>query len=194
MNTKEKILNESLKLFSKFGYDAVSVSQIAEAVGIKAPSLYKHYKSKREILKSIIDCVKKADEEYAKKYEMPESLCKNGEIVDIESIKSYTKAMFLHWTADEFFANFRRLLTIEQYKNEQLCELYRSCISDGPVRYMAEVLRDIVKDDKNLYDAALEFYAPMYFLYSAYDAGMDNKSALDILNSHMERFFEALKK
>ena len=49
MNTKEKILNESLKLFAKKGYDAVGVSEIADAVKIKAPSLYKHYKSKREI-------------------------------------------------------------------------------------------------------------------------------------------------
>ena len=47
MNTKQKILLESLRLFSQRGYDAVSVEQIAAAVGIKAPSLYKHYKSKQ---------------------------------------------------------------------------------------------------------------------------------------------------
>lgn len=37
--SKQKILTQALKLFSKFGYDAVSVEQIATAVGIKAPSL-----------------------------------------------------------------------------------------------------------------------------------------------------------
>ena len=41
-NTKQRILMEALKLFSKEGYEAVSVEQIANAVGIKAPSLYKH--------------------------------------------------------------------------------------------------------------------------------------------------------
>ena len=40
MDTKHKILLEALRLFSKRGYDAVSVEQIASAVGIKAPSLY----------------------------------------------------------------------------------------------------------------------------------------------------------
>ena len=45
--TKQRILSEALKLFASKGYEAVSVAQIAGAVGIKAPSLYKHYDSKR---------------------------------------------------------------------------------------------------------------------------------------------------
>ena len=53
-DTKRRILTEELKLFSTNGYEAVSVEQIARAVGIKAPSLYKHYKSKRDIFDNII--------------------------------------------------------------------------------------------------------------------------------------------
>ena len=45
MTTKQKILNEALSLFSEKGYSAVYVGDIAEAVGIKTPSLYKHYKN-----------------------------------------------------------------------------------------------------------------------------------------------------
>ena len=52
--TKQKILTEALKLFSQNGYEAVSVEQIANAVGIKAPSLYKHYKGKRDIFDHIL--------------------------------------------------------------------------------------------------------------------------------------------
>ena len=40
--TKQRILAEAVSLFAKEGYEAVSVEQIAKAVGIKAPSLYKH--------------------------------------------------------------------------------------------------------------------------------------------------------
>ena len=61
MRTKERILREALRLFSQKGYDAVSVEQIADAVGIKAPSLYKHYKSKQDIFDAIF-------EETAKRY------------------------------------------------------------------------------------------------------------------------------
>ena len=54
MNTKSRILDASLTLFSEKGYHAVSVAEIADAVGIKAPSLYKHYKSKRDIFNGIL--------------------------------------------------------------------------------------------------------------------------------------------
>ena len=55
MDTKQRILLEALRLFSKRGYDAVGVEQIASAVGIKAPSLYKHYKSKQDIFDAIFE-------------------------------------------------------------------------------------------------------------------------------------------
>ena len=44
-NTKERILAEAVRLFAERGYEPVSVEMIAAAVGIKAPSLYKHYRS-----------------------------------------------------------------------------------------------------------------------------------------------------
>ncbi len=46
MTTRDKILNETLTLFSENGFDGTSVAQIAEKVGIKAPSLYNHFKGK----------------------------------------------------------------------------------------------------------------------------------------------------
>ena len=55
MNTKEKILDEALTLFSEKGYANVFVGDIADRVGIKAPSLYKHYKNKKAIFDAIID-------------------------------------------------------------------------------------------------------------------------------------------
>ena len=55
MDTKQKILDEALTLFSEKGYANVFVSEIAERVGIKAPSLYKHYKSKQAIFDAIIE-------------------------------------------------------------------------------------------------------------------------------------------
>ena len=52
-DTRERILKEALGLFSEYGYDAVSTQQIAAAVGIKAPSLYNHFKSKQAIFDEI---------------------------------------------------------------------------------------------------------------------------------------------
>ena len=53
MSTKEKILDAALTLFAENGYDGTSVEQIANIVGIKAPSLYKHYKGKEDILNAL---------------------------------------------------------------------------------------------------------------------------------------------
>ena len=53
MNTKEKIIKQALILFSENGYEGVSVAMIAERCSIKAPSLYKHFKSKKEIFEEV---------------------------------------------------------------------------------------------------------------------------------------------
>ena len=54
MNTKEKILSKSLDLFSKYGYSDMSMENLAKEVGIKAPSIYKHFKSKKDIFNTIV--------------------------------------------------------------------------------------------------------------------------------------------
>ena len=55
MNTKEKILVTALRLFAVYGYEAVSVSQIAGELGITKGALYKHYKNKRDIFNCIFE-------------------------------------------------------------------------------------------------------------------------------------------
>ena len=63
MSTKEKILDAALTLFAENGYDGTSVEQIANIVGIKAPSLYKHYKGKEDILNALNDSAETRYEE-----------------------------------------------------------------------------------------------------------------------------------
>ena len=53
--TKDKIFDTALDLFSKKGYDSVSVRTIASEVGIKESSIYNHYSSKKDILMSILN-------------------------------------------------------------------------------------------------------------------------------------------
>ncbi len=48
-STRQRALDAALELFSYRGYQAVSMGDIADALGIKAPSLYKHFKGKEEI-------------------------------------------------------------------------------------------------------------------------------------------------
>ena len=73
MNTKEKILKEALTLFAEKGYSAVYVGDIADAVGIKAPSLYKHYKSKQEIFDSCVEVFSKRMEQVRTDLRLPDT-------------------------------------------------------------------------------------------------------------------------
>ena len=54
-DTRQKILDKALELFAAKGYDSVSVGEIAQAVGIKAPSLYNHFPGKQAIFDAIVE-------------------------------------------------------------------------------------------------------------------------------------------
>ena len=55
INNRDKIFDVSVDLFSKYGYDAVSIRRIAGEVGIKESSIYNHYKCKESILDAILE-------------------------------------------------------------------------------------------------------------------------------------------
>ena len=71
-HTKERILSQALTLFAQKGYEAVSVEEIAAAVGIKAPSLYKHYKGKRDIFDHIVAHMNQQDAARAQTLRLPQ--------------------------------------------------------------------------------------------------------------------------
>ena len=61
-NTKERILEEALKLFAQSGYMRTSMNDIAVKLGVTKAELYKHYKSKQEILDSIVEKMSQLDQ------------------------------------------------------------------------------------------------------------------------------------
>ena len=196
-DTKQRILDEALRLFSQSGYDAVSVERIASAVGIKAPSLYKHFKSKQEILESIVERMNQMDAERAKKYEMPEG--NMAEVIAgykdtaLDKIKQYTKVQFLHWTEEEFPCRFRKMLTLEQYRDPEMAELYQNYLAKGPVAYIEKIFAGLTKKDKDARQLALEFYGPIFLLYSLYDGTDEKQDVTKMVEQHVERFSKRLE-
>lgn len=192
VDTKQRILSESLRLFSENGYDAVSVAEIASAVGIKAPSLYKHYKSKRDIFDSILKKMSEADGFYADENDMP-NVDDDYNNVSLESIKTFSVAMFKHWTDDEFAARFRRMLSLERFKNTEMAELYKSYISSGPLDYMKEVFAGMNYSDSDAEQLALSFYGPMFMLYTVYDESENKKEIVSQAEMHINKFIYDLR-
>ena len=195
-NTKERILETALELFAQSGYFGTSMSDIAKHLGITKGTLYKHYTSKQEILDSIVERMNQMDHERAEEYEMPETE-PNGfdeAYVDmpIENIRSYSMAQFDYWTKEPFPSYFRRVLTLEQYCDPKLAQLYHDYLATGPTEYMAAIFRKLTDSDEDAMQLALEFYGPMFLLYSVYDGASDKESVAPMLSAHIDRFIARL--
>ena len=196
-DTKERILMTALRLFARDGYEAVSVSAIAGELGMTKGALYKHYRNKRDIFDSIVERMVQIDAERSRQYAVPEDTYEAAPAayreVSIESIKEFTLAQFSFWTEDAFASDFRRMLTLEQYRSAEMAELYHQCISAGPVSYMADIFREMTADgllrESEPSQLAVEYYAPMFLLIQLSDGAMDRQEARELLNRHIERFF-----
>ncbi len=122
MTTKQRILNEALTLFSERGYSAVYVADIAEAVGIKAPSLYKHFKSKQEIFDSCVEVFSERIEHIRNELRLPDTpeSDKSYQTAGIETIVDIAVGLFMFYITDDVAAKFRRMLMVERYHNADL--------------------------------------------------------------------------
>lgn len=196
-DTKKLISETALELFAQNGYLGTSMSDIARRLGITKGALYKHYASKQEILDSITERMNNNDYERAEEYEMPETE-PNGFAEDymhtpIEKIRAYSLAQFDYWTKERFPSNFRRMLTLEQYRDQKLARLYRDYLAAGPAEYTAAVFRKLTDSDEAAMQLALEFYGPMFLLYSIYDGAEEKESVAPLLCRHIDRFLAKIK-
>ena len=158
-NTKEKILEEALKLFAQSGYMGTSMNDIASKLGVTKAALYKHYKSKQEILDSIIEKMNELDIARVKQYEMPEG--------DLEKVTAEYKEMAFD--------------KIKQY------------LASGPLTYMEALFSGMLGDAGKARQTALDFYGPIFLLYSIYD-GTENKShVIKLLEEHMDHFLQEMR-
>ena len=195
--TKARILEAALALFAQNGYLGTSMSDIAGQLGITKAALYKHYASKQDILDRIVERMNEMDDERAKAYEMPETApdgCAEAYLhTPVEKIRTYSAAQFDHWTKEPFAANFRKMLTLEQYRDPALARLYQNYLAAGPLAYMAAIFRKLTDSDQAAMELALAFYGPMYLLYSVYDGAEDKDSVSPLLDAHIDRFIATVE-
>lgn len=67
-------------------------------------------------------------------------------------------AQFEHWTKETFSANFRKMLTLEQYRDPKLAQLHHDYLAGGPLEYMVAIFRKLADSDETAMQLALEFY------------------------------------
>lgn len=200
-NTKEDILQASLRLFARTGFEATGMREIAAAVGIQPASVYKHFAGKQAILDAIVE---RMDERYdltAAVIGVPEGgvdeQARDYAAIPVAQMADLGEAMFRYWTEDEFATLFRQMLTVEQYRTPELGALYRRYFIEAPLAWQERLFAAMVesgafaRDDPKL--LALEFFAPLMLLIQASDGATETPARerlVDLARQHVIRFGE----
>jgi AcrR family transcriptional regulator len=169
-DTKEKILNEALALFSVKGYDGVSMSDIADIVGIKAASIYKHYSGKEDIFRAI---VQRFEEKTGSIFNpaLPASM----EYMNIskEMLVVMIQQTFQIYAEEPFLSKCRKLFMISSFHRPEIGDLYAKYFIVMPMQYQAGIFAIIQKTkafvEKDPAIMAYHFYAPILILLQEYD-------------------------
>ncbi|WP_295589072.1 TetR/AcrR family transcriptional regulator [uncultured Methanobrevibacter sp.] len=191
MNTKEKIFEVALDLFSKKGYDSVSLREIADNVGIKKSSIYSHYPSKEAILMDI--------------FEYLTNLIEYDELLNSEDLNLTANNDMLLENPELFYHNgseaikmmfsqernlkIWRLIFIQMHHNEAIKEFFQNEILVKPLVFWKEfftILKEkgIIRQDSNPELLAKEYYSFPIYLLLEITAKYD-----DIPKSSLEDFF-----
>lgn len=198
MDTKQKILDVSLKLFSENGYESVSIRQICGYVKIKESSIYYHFKNKRAILDELINMFEE------KANNMMNELEKSLNNIDFnnDSFKSICNIFFEQYLMDDFCNNILRLLAIEQLNNDELQKKYEFWMFEKPLSFQSDVFKILI-DLKmiNSLDSeylAIKYYSPIYYFAQRWllSGKMTNdKKEIFYLNAykHIRNFFSEIK-
>ena len=193
-DTKQRILDEALRLFSQSGYDAVSVERIASAVGIKAPSLYKHFKSKQEIFDAIVAETYRRYDTFTDGIDVHVSESKVDEKVfdgiSEEMLAKKVRHLIEYSLHDEYVSRFRRMMTIEQFRNAEFAAMY----SERLVRYHAGLFRALIKSGTLIGEdpdtLALEYVAPVVLMVEVCDRQPEREAeCLKRLEAHVRNFY-----
>lgn len=193
---KERILTTALRLFAQNGYEATPVSAIAASVQVTKGALYKHYRDKRDIFDQIVLRMEQRDANAALAFSMPGARFPSDapayQSADAALLGAYAFAMFRYWTQDAFASDFRRLLTIEQFRSPEMASLFCQYLSGGVVDYLADLFREMHRGSgasgEDAAQTALAFYAPLFLLYSVYDAAADKAAVLQAARTHIDHF------
>jgi len=197
ISTQQRIMDQALALFAQRGFDAVTVADIAKAVGIKAPSLYKHFASKQAIFDAILTEMENRYEQQTASMRIdgrdPEKDVEFYRDISEDTLVAMGKDMFHHFLHDEYESKVRRLLSIERMGNSKLAAVYEQRYIEAPLSYQTRLFSMLI--GAGLFIPAdpavmaLEFYAPLLLLLNVCDAHPEREPDADkAFETHIRQF------
>ena len=197
-DTKQKILEKALELFSTQGYDSVSVGEIAKAVGIKAPSLYNHFPSKQAIFDAIMESTAA---QYEADTDQINIHVQNAEQdipvfteISEDALFEKVRQIFEYSLHNEAISRFRRMMTLEQFRSPELAALFSRRYVERVVDYHAGIFRALIAageiraaDPDTL---AMMYVAPVLTRIGVCDRQPEREGeCLEKLQNHVQLFF-----
>ena len=117
-DTKERILEAALEMFSQKGYAGTNIRELTASLGLVKSSMYRHFKSKEEIWNCLLD---EMIAYYGARFGSPENL---PPIPDsLEGLVAMTRHMTDVTIRDEKIIMTRKLLSIEQFRDDRARDL-----------------------------------------------------------------------
>jgi AcrR family transcriptional regulator len=202
MTTRERILAEALTLFSVKGYDPVSVRDIAYAVGIKESSLYNHFKNKQDIFDSIIDEYSQRWEAYFHQADLTgedKQIVADDRTVEMyknmtpEKFADATGMVFDYYMTDEINVKLRKMLTIEQYRNDRLAQLFRKISFDDSIEFQTRLFEKMIAEgcfiEADPQVMAMQFFSPIFLIFYKYDHDKESiRKGKELFRKHIDQF------
>ena len=150
-NTQQEILEVALDLFSTQGYEATSVSRIAEAVGIRKASLYSHFASKQAILDALMQITLEQYEKHSifanADWDDPD-FTKGKENITTDATIQMIVGQIRYILHDPQISRARKMLTIEQFQNPQMAALQTKQNYTDVMRYFTGLVRFLMRMGK----------------------------------------------
>ena len=197
-NTKQKILDKALELFSMQGYDSVSVGEIARAVGIRAPSLYNHFPSKQAIFDAIIESTAAQYEADTGKIHIhvqnaAQDIPVFTEITE-DVLFEKVRQVFEYSLHNRTISRFRRMMTIEQFRSPELAAFYSRRYVERMLDYHAGIFRALIASGEitaaDPDTLAMMYVSPVLTLIGICDRQPERESeCLEQLKQHVFLFF-----
>lgn len=162
--TKDKIFDTALDLFSKKGYDSVSVRAIASEVGIKESSIYNHYSSKKDILMSILNYF----EEYFKGNPLDDENIRKLLEENPEEFYHQGSEMFKQQIFEEKILKIMKLIFVQMYQIDEVKEFFLREILGGSTDFWSDVFEILIQKNVIGSDCNPNKLAEMYFGFSMF--------------------------
>lgn len=197
-NTKQEILEAALDLFSVQGFEATSLSQIADAVGIRKASLYSHFKNKQAILDALVrDVLDRYAQRciFAKtdwdKYEDAEE----EPALTLDSAAQMIMGQIRYILHDPHISRARKMLVMEQFQNAELAKLQTKQNYTDVMRYFTGLVKCLIRsgvligDDSEI--MAAQLCLPISVWINLCDREPNREpEVMELVSRHIRQFFE----